>query len=106
MSLLKRQTQWFLVFIAPLLWYLYWILYDIIVWNKALIEVNLLNYIGMSVSLFIIFIGSKIRKVEMPKTCLHYFGYLSEHSTENEMPEECITCEKAIECICKRYDST
>jgi len=31
--------------------------------------------------------------------CKHHFGYLSERSSREKMPEECITCEKIVQCM-------
>ncbi len=63
-NLLKLQTLWYLAAIASVLWFLYWICYDIVVWNKLLVEVNLLNYVGAILSLAFIFAGSRLRKIK------------------------------------------
>lgn len=31
--------------------------------------------------------------------CPHHFGYLSQRSSEEEIPEECLACEKVVKCI-------
>jgi len=31
--------------------------------------------------------------------CAHHFGYLGERSKGEEIPDECITCEKTVECM-------
>jgi hypothetical protein len=33
--------------------------------------------------------------------CPYHFGYLSERSREKETPEECMTCEKLVQCMFK-----
>lgn len=38
---------------------------------------------------------------EEPK-CPHHFGYLSNRSRKETIPEECMTCEKIVECMLKR----
>lgn len=38
---------------------------------------------------------------EEPK-CPHHFGYLSDRSRKETIPEECMTCEKIVECMLKR----
>ena len=32
-------------------------------------------------------------------TCSHYFGYLHERQASQEIPAECLTCEKVIQCF-------
>lgn len=34
--------------------------------------------------------------------CLYHFGYLSQRSRKEEIPEECLTCEKIVECMLKK----
>jgi hypothetical protein len=33
--------------------------------------------------------------------CKHYFGYLSQRSSKGGVPEECIICEKIVQCMLK-----
>ena len=48
-----------------MLWFLYWILFDLIVWNKALVQANPLNYLGLALALsFAVFSGLGVRKTE------------------------------------------
>lgn len=40
-----------------------------------------------------------IKAEEMrPPDCLHYFGYLRFIPRNKSIPEECLTCQKAVEC--------
>lgn len=43
------------------------------------------------------------RKVEAPPTvhCAHHFGYLSERSRNEKIPDECVTCEHIVKCMLK-----
>jgi len=34
--------------------------------------------------------------------CTHYFGYLSERTSKEKIPEECITCENIVQCMLKK----
>jgi len=34
-------------------------------------------------------------------TCTHHFGYLSERSTKEKMPEECMNCPEVVNCMLK-----
>jgi hypothetical protein len=50
---------------------------------------------------------SEIVSVETPKEieqkdsvdCLHYFGYLRFLSANESIPDECLSCQKLIECL-------
>lgn len=33
--------------------------------------------------------------------CPHHFGYLSQRSKQEKIPEECMTCEKIVQCMLK-----
>jgi hypothetical protein len=37
--------------------------------------------------------------------CEHHFGYLSERSSKEKIPEECMTCEKIVQCMLKNVTS-
>ncbi|MGB9683636.1 MAG: hypothetical protein C0193_00315 [Candidatus Bathyarchaeota archaeon] len=43
--------------------------------------------------------------VQQPSTeavgCKHHFGYLSERSKSEALPEECIVCPKIVQCMLK-----
>lgn len=39
------------------------------------------------------------RITETRTSCMHHFGYLSKSSRGKDIPEECITCEKVVECM-------
>jgi len=36
-----------------------------------------------------------------PSKCPHHFGYLADHPKSAPIPEECLTCQKMLECINK-----
>jgi len=40
-----------------------------------------------------------MRGYAIPENCKHQFGYLSRRSKEEEIPEECLLCEKLLECM-------
>jgi len=44
-------------------------------------------------------IKEAIKGEEKEKLCSHKLGYLSEHSGETGIPEQCMTCKKLIECM-------
>jgi hypothetical protein len=39
--------------------------------------------------------------VDLPNKsgCTHHFGYLSQRSTKEKIPEECVMCEKIVQCM-------
>jgi len=52
----KIEAVCYLGSTASFLWFAYWILYDFFVWNKALGEINVVNYAGVILSLVLVFI--------------------------------------------------
>jgi hypothetical protein len=59
------QVLWLSACGASVLWFLYWIIYDLIIWNKGLVQVNPLNYLGLTLALsFAVFSGLGVRKTE------------------------------------------
>jgi len=48
----------------------------------------------------------KIKSTQQPSLeqheCLYHFGYLSQRSRKEEIPEECMTCEKVVQCMLKK----
>jgi hypothetical protein len=49
---------------VSLLWFLYWIGYDIVVWNKPLFRAGLFNYVGAILSSAIFLAGSRLATVK------------------------------------------
>ncbi|MEM3769612.1 MAG: hypothetical protein QXG76_00305 [Candidatus Bathyarchaeia archaeon] len=43
----------------------------------------------------------EIQTVPEKTECKHYFGYLSKRSSKESVPEECIVCEKIVQCMLK-----
>lgn len=59
------QALWFSACGAASLWFVYWIFYDLIVWNKSLVQVAPLNYFGVALSVtLMLFSGLGVRKIE------------------------------------------
>jgi hypothetical protein len=50
-------------------------------------------------------LGTKLTQLTSPKTdkCSHHFGYLNQRSKGQKIPEECLTCQKVIECMRSRH---
>ncbi len=59
------QALWFSACGAALLWFIYWIIYDLVIWNKLLVQVLPLNYFGVALSVsLMLFSGLGVRKIE------------------------------------------
>jgi hypothetical protein len=44
-------------------------------------------------------------RVEIPETpseCSHHLGYLSERSSKEKIPDECMMCKDIVECMLKK----
>lgn len=65
--LMKLRVLWFAAFIILSIWYLYWICYDLIVWSKALTQVPLYHYAGLTVSIAFILLGTQIGRIRLTK---------------------------------------
>ena len=115
-SMIKYRALWYAAFIVSYIWSLYWISYDIFVWHKPLYQVNMLNYVGATVSIAFIWAGTKIWKTSQTTTqkpkneqakaspssksgCSHFLGYLHERPKSEEIPSECMTCKNVIQCF-------
>ncbi len=47
-------------------------------------------------------IQEKIKQAEAnqkPQVCHHHLGYLSERSSKEQVPEECLTCKNMVDCM-------
>jgi hypothetical protein len=115
-SFIRYEALWYATFIAIYVWFLYWVAYDIFVWHKPLVQVNVMNYAGSIASIAFIWAGSKIwksgpintRKQQMEKPqpiasskseCTHYLGYLHKRQKSEKIPAECLTCKKVVQCF-------
>ena len=44
----------------------------------------------------------KVEIPEAPSECLHYLGYLSEKSSKEKIPDECMMCKDIVTCMLKK----
>ena len=51
---------WFIISYALCIWFLYWIYYDHILFEKELAQANLLNYFGLATSIVLITLGTQL----------------------------------------------
>lgn len=61
--LVRLRPLWFVASIISSLWFLYWICYDILVWNKALTQAAPANYAGLIVSLVLAIVCTQLGKL-------------------------------------------
>ena len=60
---IKLRVLWLAFSTAILLWFSYWIFYDISVWSKPLDQINSVNLIGLVLSFALILSGTIINKL-------------------------------------------
>jgi hypothetical protein len=58
----KIKALWFAASIISILWFLYWICYDVFVWNKLLTEVRPQNYVGLTIFIALTILGTQLEK--------------------------------------------
>jgi hypothetical protein len=47
-------------------------------------------------------IEEKVEVAEPPSECAHYLGYLSEKSSKEQIPDECMMCKDIVSCMLKK----
>ena len=157
--LLVSRALWFAASLTLFIWFLYWISYDAVVWNKPLAEAKSINYAGLIISLASLFVAAAIGKIfqvgkpalffgraqdktqipqalqtqqvkqvqqlqednkilpveekqkpivnrdsSTPPKCGFYFGYLHEHQRAEDIPEDCLTCTRVVNCLSPTND--
>jgi hypothetical protein len=148
------RALWFAVSIISSIWFLYWICYEALVWNKLLMQATPVNYVAFVLSIALLNIGIQLERIsffnkpkllvdqnfpkkclektqmqqvqqvqegeqiqqiqhdndwkkqiprdsEVPPGCRFYLGYLHERPKSVEIPEECLGCEKLVDCLLK-----
>jgi len=45
------------------------------------------------------FCSTKVENEKSEQGCLHYFGYLRERESGEDIPSECISCRMSVECM-------
>jgi len=61
------KTLWFAVSIISTIWFLYWISYEALTWNKILIQATPINYIALVISISLLIIGTQLGKISIFK---------------------------------------
>jgi hypothetical protein len=47
-------------------------------------------------------VEEKVETPEAPSECTHYLGYLSEKSSKEQIPDECMMCKDIVTCMLKK----
>ena len=47
-------------------------------------------------------VGEQVETPEASSECAHYLGYLSEKSSKEQIPDECMTCKDIVTCMLKK----
>jgi hypothetical protein len=47
-------------------------------------------------------VEEQVESSETPSGCLHYLGYLSEKSSKEKIPDECMMCKDIVTCMLKK----
>jgi hypothetical protein len=47
-------------------------------------------------------IEEQVETPEKPSECLHHLGYLSERSSKEQIPDECMMCKDIVACMLKK----
>jgi len=59
----RLRALWFAASIVSSVWFLYWICYDMLVWNKAITQVGPANYAGFTASIALAILGTQLGKL-------------------------------------------
>ena len=61
------RVLWFAVSIISTIWFLYWISYEALAWNKLLMQATPINYIALVLSIALLIIGTQLGKISIFK---------------------------------------
>jgi hypothetical protein len=120
-NMLRMKAFSYSIFLAGLVWYSYWIIYDMAVWNKTLIQVNPLNYIGVTAIVGLIIFETRIKPqrrynytvreavadqqvMALPLRigeCPFGVDYFDKASRQEKIPSKCLKCTNIIDCACR-----
>jgi hypothetical protein len=59
---IEIRALWYGASILSSLWFLYWICYDVFVWNKVLTQVRPQNYVGFTIFIALTILGTQLEK--------------------------------------------
>jgi hypothetical protein len=62
-SVLVIRTLWFTISVISLIWFLYWICYEVFVWNKFLSQATPVNYVALAISIVALIISTQLGRI-------------------------------------------
>jgi len=57
------RVSWFSINVISSIWFLYWICYEALMWNKVLTQATPVNYIAFVLSITLLIIGTQLEKI-------------------------------------------
>jgi len=85
----RLRVLWFAAFIIFSVWFLYWICYDVLVWNKALTQARTANYVGLIASIVLAILGTQLGKLGiLEKLTLFLQQHIHKEAIENQQATE------------------
>jgi hypothetical protein len=92
----RLRALWFGASIISSTWFLYWICYDLLVWNKGITQAGPANYAGFTLSIVLVILGTQLGKVGiLEKLTLFLEQTIHKEAAENQH----VTEEKQIKPI-------
>jgi len=85
----RLRVLWFAAFTISSIWFLYWICYDVLVWNKALTQARTANYVGLTASIALAILGTQLGKLGiLEKLTLFLQQHIHKEAIENQQATE------------------
>jgi hypothetical protein len=75
----KIMVLWYAASLLSSVWFLYWICYDVFVWNKVLTQVRLQNYVGLTTFIALTILGTQLEKTSIPEKLMLLVEIIRKH---------------------------
>ena len=82
------RALWIAVFFISSIWFSYWIYYDISVWGKALSQVPLQNYLGLTLSIVLIILSTQFRRFGVSWKLIHLAKSVQDRLTKRTQVQQ------------------
>ena len=69
------QALWYVIFTSVYVWCIFWVCYDLFVWNKTIFEVNIFTFAGSVMSILLLWAGTFIWKNDRTKKQTYNIEY-------------------------------
>jgi hypothetical protein len=85
----RLRALWFGASIISSAWFLYWICYDLLVWNKGITQSRPINYVAFTLSIVLVILGTQLGKLGiLEKLTLFLQQHIHKEATENQHATE------------------